>query len=299
MLQFQYINPQIRYVFYLPEVQLFANHNMGGWQLNDILIYTEPSIHDCPSDDHRFRTLHCNGVTDIHEALSIGNELISLVRGFYSITNPQINAEIINIIKVKDLHGHVELYNDSQEEYSNLYEELGESLRAKLRPYEYKQYKSNSLINLLNSSLYLAQKQKNIGLYLILKYFSMPLTWAILYKIMETLETIENHHDRKWSVTYTRADRTKFTNPANNFSLLQIDARHGLKPDSLRPNSGSRMTLDEAKLMFRRCACSYLKYKFEEHKYLAWLEKVSVTYFIRYKSQIDMKRSNINVYEKI
>lgn len=299
MLQFQYINPQIRYVFYLPELQLFANHNMGGWQLNDILIYTEPSQHDGPSDDHRFRTLHCNGVTDIHKALSIGNELISLVRGFYAITNSQIKSENINLIEVKDLHGHVKLYNDSEEGYTKLYEEIGESLRTKLTPYEYKQYKSNTLINLINSSLYLAQKPKNIGLYLILKYFSMPLTWAILYKIMETLETIESHHDKKWSVTYTRADRTKFTNPANNFSLLQIDARHGLKPDSLRPNSTNRMTLDEAKLMFKRCAYSYLKYKFEEHKYLALLEKVSVTYFIRHKSQIDLKISNINVYKKI
>lgn len=44
------------------------------------------------------------------------------------------------------------------------------------------------------------------------------------------------------------------------------DARHGLKFDSLKPNSGNKMPLNEAKIMFMICAHSYLQYKFEEFK---------------------------------
>ncbi|WP_065342046.1 hypothetical protein [Acinetobacter gyllenbergii] len=299
MSQFQYINPERKFDFYLPEDQLFSSHNMGNWGINDIYIYTEPSPHDCPSDDHRFFTVHSNGVTDIREALSIGNELISLIRGFYKISNSTILDERIKLVKVKDEDAYCQAYNENQDEYFGFYQDLGQSLKSKLKPLEYQQYKLNTQYNLINSSMYLAQKQKNIGLYLILKYFSMPLSWSILYKIMETLETIEKYHDKSWSVTYTKADRTKFTNPANNFSLLKIDARHGLKFDSLKPNSNNKMSLDEAKHMFRECAISYLRYKFEELKCSAWLEKMNVTHFIRRKSNICMNTSKITEYKKL
>lgn len=251
--------------FYLPENQFFASWNMGGWEINDISIYTEPSLHDCPSDDHRFYSVHCNSISDLKEALDIGMELVSLLRGFYTILNEE-NQKVIELQKVVNSKTRQELYMDEAEFNFGLYQELGDALESKLTPNEFLQYKLNARLNLVNSSMYLAQKQENVGLYLLLKYFSMPLTWATLYKIMETLETIEKHHDKGWSITYSKADRTKFTNPANNFSLLQIDARHGLKFDSLKPNSGSKMTLDEAKIMFRTCTHSYLQYKFEEFK---------------------------------
>ena len=251
--------------FYLPENQFFARWNMGGWEINDILIYSEPSAHDCPSDDHRFYSVHCNNISDLKKALDIGMELVSLLRGFYTILNEK-NQKVIELQKVVNSKTRQELYMDEAEFYFGLYQELGDTLESKLTPHEFHQYKLNAKENLVNSSMYLAQKQENVGLYLLLKYFSMPLTWAILYKIMETLETIEKHHDKGWSITYTKAERTKFTNPANNFSLLQIDARHGLKFESLKPNSGNIMTLDEAKIMFRTCTLSYLKYKYEELK---------------------------------
>lgn len=251
--------------FYLPENQFFASWNMGGWEINDISIYTEPSPHDCPSDDHRFYTVHCNNISDLKEALDIGVELVSLLRGFYTI-RAEKNQRVIKLQKVVNSKTRQELYMDEAKFNFGLYQELGDALESKLTPNEFLQYQLNAKLNLVNSSMYLAQKQENVGLYLILKYFSMPLTWATLYKIMETLETIEKYHDKGWSITYSKADKTKFTNPANNFSLLQIDARHGLKFDSLKPNSGNKMTLDEAKIMFRKCAYSYLQYKYEEFK---------------------------------
>lgn len=262
---FHYLNINRRFNFYLPQNQLFGQWNMGRWNINDISIYTEPSPHDCPSDDHRFYSVHCNNINNVQEALDIGSELISLLRGFYSILD-EGNQRIIEIQKIVDLETRQELYTDKIGFYFGIYQDLGYTLESKLTPYEFQRYKSNARVNLVNSSMYLAQKEENVGLYLILKYFSMPLTWAVLYKIMETLETIEQYHDKDWSVTYSKANRKKFTNPANNFSLIQIDARHGLKFDSLKSNSGSIMPLDEAKLMFKDCALSYLNYKFEEFK---------------------------------
>ena len=270
---------------------------MGSWEINDINIYTEPSIHDCPSDDHRFNSVHCRNVNNIKEALNIGVELICLLRGFYTIIDPR-NQNIIKLLNVFDENRQT-LYFEESEYYFGLYQDIGDSLKNKLRPHEYKQYIFNTRVNLVNSSMYLAQKRKNYGLYLILKYFSMPLDWIILYKIMETLETISEHHDKGWSPTYSKSDKKKFTNPANNFNLLQIDSRHGFKFDALDNNPGQKMSLDDARIMFRRCAYSYLKYKYQEMKYLAWLENISVTHFIRRKSDISIEKSKITTYEKI
>ncbi|KYQ82968.1 hypothetical protein AWW72_16420 [Acinetobacter sp. NRRL B-65365] len=294
-MRFSPLNGEQKYIFYLPERQFFSSWNMGGWDINDIYIYTEQSMHDCPSDDHRFQSVHCRNINNIKEALNIGVELISLLRGFYTI----VNKDDVNFIKVLSVfdQNRQTLYFEESEYYFGLYQDIGDSLKDKLRTHEYKQYIYNSRVNLVNSSMYLAQKRKNYGLYLILKYFSMPLDWVVLYKIMETLETISEHHDKGWKPSYSKAEKKKFTNPANNFNLLQIDSRHGFKFDALDNNPGQKMSFDEAKMMFKRCAHSYLKYKFEEMKYLAWLEKRNVTHFIRGKSEIDLDTSKIRVYE--
>lgn len=263
-MRFYPLNGKAKYIFYLPENQLFASWNMGNWEINDIYIYTEASIHDCPSDDHRFQSVHCRDVPNIKDALNIGVELVSLIRGFYTIKDEKYQS-IIKLLKVFDENGR-ELYFDESEYYFGLYQDIGDALESKLSTHEYGQYLFNAKLNLVNSSMYLAQKRENFGLYLILKYFSMPLDWIVLYKIMETLETIAEHHDEGWSVTYSKAERKKFTNPANNFNLLQIDSRHGFKFDALDNNPGQKMSLSEAKQMFRICAHSYLSYKFEELK---------------------------------
>ncbi len=81
---------------------------------------------------------------------------------------------------------------------------------------------------------------------------------------METFMTIEAHHDTGWKIPYSKADKTRFTNPANDFSMVGIDARHGFKKDSLMPNTGPKMEINEAKEMFINCAKSYLNFKLDE-----------------------------------
>ncbi|WP_228719146.1 hypothetical protein [Acinetobacter indicus] len=46
--------------------------------------------------------------------------------------------------------------------------------------------------------------------------------------------------------------------------MVGIDARHGFKKDSLMPNSGPKMEINEAKEMFINCAQSYLNFKLDE-----------------------------------
>jgi len=255
-----------KYEYFLPQLQLFNSDNIGRLRLLDINIYTEPSYHDCPSDDHRFNTFHCNNVGDHDVAWVIGLELMSLLRGLVTIFCGEEYQRNIKLEKMK-IDGEYIEYPTSQLGYEvdiklGFYQELGRNLINNLFPTERQAYRQNAKNNVWASSLYIAQT--NIGLYLILKYFSEPLTWSSLYKIMETLMTIQDHHDKEWKMPWTNADKKKFTNPANNFSLVGIDSRHGFKPDSLQPNNSPKMTLNEAKEMFIKCANSYLNFKFNE-----------------------------------
>ena len=81
---------------------------------------------------------------------------------------------------------------------------------------------------------------------------------------METFMTIEAHHDTNWKIPYSKAEKTRFTNPANDFSMVGIDARHGFKKLSSLPSTDSEMELAEAKTMFINCAKSYLSFKLDE-----------------------------------
>ncbi|MHA3062064.1 hypothetical protein ACX1N5_15650 [Acinetobacter sp. ANC 4636] len=256
------------YVYYLPQIQILNSHNIGGMGLKDIHIYTEPDlISDGYSEDHRFNTFHCNNITDSNYAWIIGLELTSLLRGLITIfydENYQKQIFIEKMIKNDDPSVNYPKYSFGYDISisPDLYQSLGSNLLQNLNFTERKEYKENAKTNVFNSSLYLAQN--NVGLYLILKYFSEPLTWVSLYKIMETLETIEKYHDKSWRKNYTNQDKAKFTNPANNFAVIGIDSRHGFKQDSLKQNNGPKMSLNEAKSMFIKCAQSYLNFKFNE-----------------------------------
>ena len=257
------------YVFYLPQCILFGSYNSGGLKLMDIHIYTEPSPHDCPSDDHRFNTLHCNVVNDADSAWVIGLELVSLLRGLVTIFDGESQQRFVKIEKMIDEANPAKTYPNHDLNFDvnispQLYKKLGDNLMINLSFQERQEYKNNAKNNIFSGLLFIAQQ--NIGVYLLLKYFSEPLTWSSLYKIMETLETLEALHDKAWKRTYSKADRTKFTNPANNYSLIGIDSRHGFKLDSLKENTGSSMSLIEAKQMFIDCTKSYLNFKFNELK---------------------------------
>ena len=256
-----------KYEYYLPEMQLFNSENIGGLSLKDIHIYTEPSYHDCHSDDHRFNTFHCNNVSDNDTAWLLGLELVSLLRGLITIFYGEKKQRSVRLERMRVAGNPSVKYPNSEFGYEvniplDFYQKMGQNLVQNLVCFERKEYRENAKRNVFSSSLYLAQT--NIGLYLILKYFSEPLTWVSLYKIMETFMTLEKHHDKGWKITYSNTDKSRFSNPANSFSMIGIDSRHGFKADSLKPNNAPKMDIIEAKEMFIKCAKSYLNFKLDE-----------------------------------
>lgn len=255
-----------KYEYYLPEFRLFNSDHIGRLNIMDINIFTEPSYYDCHSEDHRFNTFHCNNVSDANLAWLIGLELVNLLRGLSTVFYGEDTQRFVYLEKMKVSDESIEFprHNIGVDANipPNLYVKLGENLMENLNFAERKKYRENAKRNIFSSSLYLAQT--NIGLYLILKYFSEPLTWVNLYKIMETFDTLEAHHDVEWKRTYSNGKKKKFTNPANDFSMIGIVARHGFKKESLEPNVGPKMELGEAKEMFIECAKSYLRFKMDE-----------------------------------
>jgi len=257
-----------KYEYWLPKILLLNSNHIGGMNLKDIHIYTEPDlISDGHSEDHRFNTFHCNNIENDESAWMVGLELTSLLRGLITIFTGEEYQQMINLERMRKdgdpsvVYPNYKLGNDVQLP-SDIYQMLGSNLFENLTFKEREEYRKNAKTNVFNSSLYLAQD--NIGLYLILKYFSEPLTWGSLYKIMETFETLEKYHDKGWKKTYNNQDKSKFTNPANNFGVIGIGSRHGFKSDSLKPNKGPKMELSEAKKMFINCAVSYLEFKLAE-----------------------------------
>lgn len=256
------------YVFYLPQYIFFSErYGINRLDLMDVNIYIEPSPHDCPSGDYRFNTLHCNGISDPELAWAIGLELINILRGLFTIFYGEEERSFFKIERMIDEASPAHTYPNSTLGHNinikpQIYKSLRDNLIINLDYKERLLYEKNTKSNVFNSSLYLAQE--NIGVYLLLKYFSEPLTWSSLYKIMETLDTLEKNHDKGWKNTYTATDKRKFTNPANNYSLIGIDSRHGFKPDSMSANTSTAMTLIEAKNMFIESVKSYLNFKLNE-----------------------------------
>ena len=257
-----------KYEYWLPQTNILNSDNIGSYNLKDIHIYTEPDfVNDGHSEDHRFNTFHCNNIANDESAWMVGLELTSLLRGLVTIFYGENYQRSIHLERMKkDGEPSVDYpkydFGNDVSIPADIYQKMGGSLFSNLDFTERKEYRENAKTNVFNSSLYLAQD--NIGLYLIIKYFSQPLTWVNLYRIMETFETLEKHHDTNWTKTYTNSDKTKFSNPANDFSVIGIDSRHGFKKDSLNPNNGPKMNLSEAKTMFIECAKSYLHFKLNE-----------------------------------
>jgi hypothetical protein len=96
---------------------------------------------------------------------------------------------------------------------------------------------------------------ENEDLYLILKYFDQDESWANYYRLIETIETFAK--DKKITLNIDESERKKFTNTANNYSLSNIDSRHGLKK-IVKENKTPSMTIEEAYYFARRIAMSYI-----------------------------------------
>jgi hypothetical protein len=98
----------------------------------------------------------------------------------------------------------------------------------------------------------------DLGIYILLRLFAMEINWVTLYKILETLETLMKTDGLASPISET--ERIALTNAANNFSLTNLSARHGLKPVG-KPNKTKVATLQEAFATVQKAASAYVTLK--------------------------------------
>lgn len=188
---------------------------------------------DCPSDDYSFNSLYFNGQRDPEVIWQLAYELVSIFNGaselFYLQARKQTIREIYFLGKpvrrrhqarVIALLGRPGIHQHRWEE--QLVEALQISPRLGL--------------------LVLATENEDI--YMMLKYLGFEASWSNYYKLLETMETHAMLKGLK--IPGTKAARKRFTNNANNFSLVGYDARHGLQKLSERENTETPMSLQEA-----------------------------------------------------
>lgn len=207
---------------------------------------------DCPSNAYSFNSLYFNGQRDpeviwqqAYELVNIFNgasELLSFkarkqtIREIYFLDKPvrrRQQARVIALLGRPRMHQH------------RWEEQLGKALQMSPRL----------------GLLVLATENEDI--YMMLKYLEFEASWSNYYKLLETMETHAKLKGRE--IPGTKAERGRFTNNANNFSLVGYDARHGLKALSERQNTETAMSLEEAHAFITDRCKGYLNTVYPEY----------------------------------
>lgn len=204
---------------------------------------------DCPNDDYRITTIYCQDETDSEVASQIGQELISLFNGASILLSKNYRQMFIERLLYKDIPVNLQPYNPVPAL-------LG---KPALSTEEIREQKALAKeIDIRFWLLILATE--NEDLYFIFKFLTMVPSWVSYYKLMETIESFSTKFSIKLNTV--EAEKKRFTNTANNFSLAGFDARHGFK-QLTKANKTAGMTLDEAYVFVTKMAKEYI---FEKYK---------------------------------
>lgn len=190
-------------------------------------------LNDCPSNDYSFNSLYFNDQRDPEVIWQLAYELVNIFNGASELFSFQARKQSIREIyflgkrvrrrqqaRVIALLGRPRMHQHKWEE------QLGKALQMSPRL----------------ELLVLATENEDI--YMMLKYLGFEASWSNYYKLLETMETHAKLKGKE--IPGTKAERGRFTNNANNFSLVGYDARHGLKALSERENTETAMSLQEA-----------------------------------------------------
>lgn len=188
---------------------------------------------DCPSYDYSFNSLYFNDQRDPEVIWQLAYELVNIFNGARELFSFRSSKQSIQDIyflgqrvrhrqqaRVIALLGRPHMFQHQWEE------QLGKALQISPRL----------------GLLILATENEDI--YMMLKYLGFEASWSNYYKLLETMETHAKLKGKE--IPGAKAERGRFTNNANNFSLVGYDARHGLKALSERENTESVMSLQEA-----------------------------------------------------
>jgi hypothetical protein len=207
-------------------------------------------LHDCPTTDYSFNSLYFYGRQD-NEVWQLAYELLSLFNGASELFKFKAHRPIIRGIK----------FRKRPLPFREPEQKLALLGRPPLRHDQWEKELSNASPTPRLRLLVLATENEDI--YMMLKYLGFEASWSNYYKLLETMETHAKLKGKE--IPGTKAERGRFTNNANNFSLVGYDARHGLKTLSDRQNTETAMSLQEAHAFITGRCKGYLNTVYPEY----------------------------------
>lgn len=210
-------------------------------------------VNDCPSNDFSFNSLYFNDQRDPEVIWQLAYELVNIFNGASELFTFQAKKQMIRGLYFL--------------ERQVLRSEPARVISLLGRPHHVNQHKwEEQLVNALQQSprqglLVLATEHEDI--YMMLKYLGFEASWSNYYKLLETMETHAKLKGKE--IPGSKAERGRFTNNANNFSLVGYDARHGLKALSDRKNTETAMSLQEAHAFITGRCKGYLNTVYPEY----------------------------------
>lgn len=176
---------------------------------------------DAPTHDFFFKSCLCNSIQNPQDAWGIGLELVSLFNGstkLYSPNNHFIKLESI-VVEQQEYQ-----FPQEYESFSLFYDffNLNPHLENNCQ-FSENHYFSKAITN-----------SKDFRIYLLLKLVGFEVNWVTIYKQLETLEHFM--HEDGFSSPLSSRLKTSITKPANNFSILGLQARHGFQGEHYENN---------------------------------------------------------------
>ncbi|MDH0426621.1 hypothetical protein [Stutzerimonas stutzeri] len=188
--------------------------------------------HDCPNDHFSFNSLYFENEQDLEVVWQVSYELVSLFNGASELYWQGYRKLSIHSINFREKP----IVFSEKAAVSGLLQRPAISLRKRDEELT-NAFKTSSRLGLL------VLATENDDVYMILKYLDLDRSWANYYKLMET---VDSHTAlKKLQITDFSAERKRFTNTANNFSLAGFDSRHGFK-QIVKENKTPSMKLEEA-----------------------------------------------------
>lgn len=201
--------------------------------------------HDCQNDDFRVKTLNAQNETDPYIVWQVGQELMNLLNGAFTVYNIGVRKFSIHrllhqeqAVSHQQVQAYAGLLGKPQFSQARLDKELGHARKL---------YLEFVLLHLAT---------ENQDVYFILKYLSMKPGWVTYYALMESIE--ESAKAKGITLATNIATQKSFTNTANNFSLSGFDARHGFK-QVVKANKTSSMTLEDGLRFVTSMAKEYIE----------------------------------------
>lgn len=207
---------------------------------------------DCPSDRYFFNTLYFEAARNEEVIWQLTHELVEIFNSTTEFFSLGAWKQSVHEIRYKD----VPITFRPKAKVVKLIGRPASMSHRKWQQHMTDAFQSCPRLALL----VLATEKEDIRI--MLKYFSEPGSWAIYYKVLETMETLARKN-KGTSVPVKRAEKSRFTNNANNYEVVGIDARHGMMPQG-KENPVEPMTLEEGHAFITGFCKSYLNLVYPE-----------------------------------